>query len=267
VNKDEFKEKIEAFLGLSDFSMEGYQDPDMQRDLSVKFHWGHNHDFGDFYLEGQMADRHLSILASFMDEFNILPQNLEGKRILDIGCWTGGTSLLLSKMGAEVTAIEEVKKYADLVKYLTFAFDIKNLDVLNLSLYDLKDNYMDYFDFVLFSGVLYHITDQILALRLIFNTLKDGGICLLESMALKSNYCYLEYYGPSRFTRGIKEDLNRSGWNWYVPSPKAVSQMMEDVGFLNIKMSEVINNRVLGYGQRVRFNDILRAGLSIKDIR
>jgi hypothetical protein len=60
VNKDEFKDKIEAFLSLSDFSMEGYQNSDKQRDLSVKFHWGHNHDFGDFYLKGQMADRHLS---------------------------------------------------------------------------------------------------------------------------------------------------------------------------------------------------------------
>ena len=28
--------------------MEGYTDPAAQRDLSIQFHWGHDHDFGEF---------------------------------------------------------------------------------------------------------------------------------------------------------------------------------------------------------------------------
>jgi 2-polyprenyl-3-methyl-5-hydroxy-6-metoxy-1,4-benzoquinol methylase len=111
VNTDpkSFKEKIDSFLALSDYKMEGFSDAEKQRDLTVKFSWGHNHDFGDFFLKGRLTDRHVRLLATFMDKLNALPKSLEGKRVLDIGCWTGGTSLILCAMGAEVVAIEEVK--------------------------------------------------------------------------------------------------------------------------------------------------------------
>ena len=57
-----------------------------------------------------MGDRHLVLLARYMDDFGAFPRDLSGKRVLDIGCWSGGTSLLFSALGAEVVAVEEVRK-------------------------------------------------------------------------------------------------------------------------------------------------------------
>ena len=57
VRPDEFRKDIEAFLHMNDADMEEFIDPKKQRDLSINFHWGHNHVFGDFRLEGHMQNR------------------------------------------------------------------------------------------------------------------------------------------------------------------------------------------------------------------
>jgi SAM-dependent methyltransferase len=263
IGRDEFKKTIDSFLALRDASMEGFADAARQRDLSVQFHWGHDHDFGDFALKGRMADRHVHLLAIFRDRLKALPASLQGKRVLDIGCWTGGTSLLFCALGAQVVAIEEVRKYTDCLSYLKRAFNVERLDARNLSLYECTaPEYQDAFDIVFFAGVLYHISDPVLALRITFNALKDGGTCLVETMCTKSARRIVEYWGPDAFlTRGV-----RSGWNWFVPSPSALAQMMADVGFEDVQV-HVRGDRAYAAGTRRSHVDIMRAGLSVRNIR
>ena len=115
ISPAEFEDSILSRIGIIDAKSEGYSDDDLerQRDLSIKFHWGHNHDFGQFNVEGLMKNRHIELLEKFIDIFPVTVESFAGKKILDIGCWTGGTSLLLSSISGHVTAVEEVKKYAD----------------------------------------------------------------------------------------------------------------------------------------------------------
>lgn len=267
VDSKSFERRIDEFLQLQDYEMEGFKDPGKQRDLSIKFHWGHNHDFGEFSLKGRMGDRHILLLATFIDKFRAIPTSLDGLRVLDIGCWTGGTSLLLSKMGAHVVAIEEVKKYVDCLDYLKYAFNIARLEPKNLSLYDCtRPDFQDSFDIVLFAGVLYHVTDLIVALRITFNCLKDGGVCLLETAAINSNKLILSYEGPTVFKSGSAKGLSRSGWNWFVPSPEVLSKMMSDVGYTDIQI-KVIGKRAFAVGKRHTHVDMMRGGLSDRNIR
>ena len=268
VDPKSFKRRIDEFLQLQDYEMEEFKDPDKQRDLSIKFHWGHNHDFGNFFLKGKMEDNHFRLVSTFIDHFGVLPKSLKGMKVLDIGCWTGGTSLLLSAMGAHVVAIEEVKKYVDCLNYLKYAFNIDRLEPKNLSLYDCTTGeFQDSFDFVLFAGVLYHVTDPILALRITFNCLKDGGFCLLETAAIDSNKPILAYQGPTVVLGGSKCDLSRTGWNWFFPSPNTLSQMMADVGYRDIQVGKCINERVFAAAKREAHIDMMRGGLSQRKIR
>ncbi len=269
VNEDpaSFRARIDEFLALRDHEMEGYRDPAHQRDLSIRFHWGHDHDFGDFALPGRMANRHLLLIATFIDHFGLEPV-LEGKRILDIGCWTGGTSMLLHAMGAEVVAVEEVVKYTECLAYLKHAFDLERLEVRNCSMYDLVTAGLDdEFDYVLFAGVIYHVSDPVIALRITFNALKDGGTCLLETQAVSSPEPVLAYYGPRVNGGGTAEDLNRWGWDWYVPSPVAIMRMMTDTGYEDVRYSNVLNGRSFAVGRRSSHVDLMRAGLSVPAIR
>jgi 2-polyprenyl-3-methyl-5-hydroxy-6-metoxy-1,4-benzoquinol methylase len=267
IDKKAFTITIDRFLKLNDYRMEGFSGSDKQRDLSVRFHWGHNHDFGDFKLNGEMGNRHLYLLATFMDMFGVPLKSLHGKRVLDVGCWTGGTSLLLHALGAEVVAIEEVKKYADCLEYMAKAFNLKRLSVRNLSLFECTaKEFNNKFDYVLFAGVIYHITDPVVALRITYSLLKKGGTLLLETEAVNSLDKILKYNGPSAVSGGSRKDLSRSGWNWYIPSPPAVLQMLKDVGFTGIATNKVRLGRLYAIANKTNQVDMLRAGLSRKDI-
>ena len=91
VSGRDFRAHVEGRLGTVDAAAEGFtaDDAERQRDLSIKFHWGHDHDFGDFRLEGRMGDRHITVMADFCSLFRIAPSDFDGKDVLDVGCWTG----------------------------------------------------------------------------------------------------------------------------------------------------------------------------------
>lgn len=271
IDEASFREQINKFLELNDYEMENYSSPDSQRDLSIKFHWGHNHDFGSFKLDGLMHDRHKLLYTQFFDGFELTPKSVEGLRVLDIGAWTGGISLLLAGMGAEVVAIEEVRKYCDALEFLSQSFGLEDkIKVHNLSLYELADKteFMDSFDLVFYAGVIYHVTDPVLSLRIMFNALKDSGVCLVESATLLHNGKMVLYEGPERVWGGTGESQSRRGWNWYSPSPRALQQMMFDVGFQKADVALTHNHsRVVAAGQRKEHTDMLRAGLARPDIK
>ena len=268
VSVDQFQSYITSLPGQRDAVAERYIDPTYQRDLSVQFEWGHNHDFGSFRMPGRMRNRHIDILATFMDVYGVPGRDLRGKAVLDIGCWTGGTSLLLTAMGAEVFAIEEVSKYANCVEYLKSAFGLDRLAVENRSLYSLNsDEFYDRFDIVLYSGVLYHVTDPVLSLRTAFNCLRNGGICLLETMAVNGKGSYCEYRGARETLGQPKTGRLRGGWNWFVPTLDALRRMMADVGFEVQKATLHEDGRAVALGVRQQHQDMLRAGLADPHIR
>jgi len=267
VDADEFQKNILDRIDKDDSEIEGYFDPSKQRDISIRYFWGHNHDFGTFYQSGPMGDRHIDIIAQFVADYG-LPLDLTGKKVLDIGVWTGGTCLLLTAMGAEVTGCEEVKKYADTVNYLAHAFGLDTLTCERLSLYEI--DFQDSFDYVIYSGVIYHVTDPILSLRILYNALKDGGDIFVETFGIwaggeMQSVCLVES-GPME---GNAESLNRTGWNNFIPSSEALKSWMISVGFKDVNVGAPTQDlrRIHGKGMRVQHEDMLRAGLSRPDIR
>jgi SAM-dependent methyltransferase len=215
-----------------------------------------------------MGKNHIHAVSTFTDHLKALPLDLRGMRVLDIGVWTGGTSLLLAAMGAEVVAVEEVKKYCDCLEYVASAFGIRNLIVKHVSLYDCTGpDYDDRFDFVLFPGVLYHLSDPIIALRILFNALRDGGTLLLQSKAIDSpqSICY---YQVHRFSEAdSKGDLRGKRWSWFFPSSPAVANMLQDVGFMDATVTRVRNGVLAAVAKRVRHVEMTRAGLALRHIR
>lgn len=256
MSPEDFKAELDRLSGARDAEMENLSGVEGQRSFTINFQWGHNHDFGPFAVEGQWGDRPYTLLSTYVDKFGGLSLDLTGTRVLDIGVWTGGTSLALCAMGAQVTAVEEVKKYADMVHFLKRAFDVQNLTPLHMSLFDLNDpSFYDTFDIVLFPGVLYHVTDPVMTFRILFNCLKDGGTCLVETAASNGFGCSLDLKGPPSY-------------NWFFPTPKAIDKLMTSVGFKDVKTSGLsAGGRALAFGRRESHVDMIRGGLSIKDIR
>jgi hypothetical protein len=126
VSAEDFRANIQSRIDTVDYEGEGYTEDEKQRqrDLSIKFRWGHNHDFGSFKMDGQMKDRHLQLMANFMSLFSLSEVDFQNKDIFDVGCWTGGTMLLLASFAKSVFAIEEVHKYADTASFLARSFGL-----------------------------------------------------------------------------------------------------------------------------------------------
>ncbi|WP_323783849.1 DUF1698 domain-containing protein [Thalassovita sp.] len=262
-------EELLSQIGSVDFAIEGYKSSERQRDLSIKFVWGHDHRFAeDINVPGQMKDRHLMLISEFYEGFGIKDSHFKDRDVLDVGCWTGGTTLTLKMLGAKkVHAIEEVKKYAYAAKSLCCEiYGFNDVEVSATSLYNFEESK---FDTIYFPGVVYHLSDPVLGLRRLYNRLHDGGDIFVESFGIfdDGQFCRFDSNIPNG--SGNKSDLNRSGWNWFVPSAKCLGAWMEVAGFEDVEVfaSNVTGYcRVFGHGRRKSFKDITRAGLAVPDI-
>lgn len=264
VDRQAFRAHVEGAIGRIDSGIEGYapDEVERQRDLSVKFHWGHDHDFGDFRLSGRMGSRHLTVLRNFLHAFPIDEAGFGGRRVLDIGCWTGGTALMLAALGARVTAVEEVRKYARMADYLARSFAAP-VTLRETSLYALDDS--EAFDIVHVPGVIYHVSDPLLALRLMNNALVVGGAILIESEGINVQGALCRYEGSVLYHSGDRDSLSRGGWNWFSPSPLAMARMMWGAGFDDIRLAWM-EGRLYAWGVKSRRVGITRAGLSRPDV-
>lgn len=265
VDPGAFRQHVEGALGKIDYEIEGYtaEELDRQRDLSVKFHWGHDHDFGDFRLDGRMGNRHLTLLRNFMTGFSkVSEETFADRDVLDVGCWTGGTMLLLAALGARVTSIEEVRKYAAMARYLGQSFSVE-AQVLDHSIYNL--DFKEEFDVVYFPGVIYHLSDPLLALRILCNATRVGGSILVESEGINVAGALCRYEGSVLYHDGSQEELSRGGWNWFSPSPVTLARMLWGAGFDNIELAWM-DNRLYAYAEKTQRAGITRAGLSRPDV-
>lgn len=270
--KKDIARKLMAQQGQIDAAIEGIEGKENQRDLTIKFHWGHNHRFDDdLHIAGRMGDRHINLVCEFMNGFDLPRDFFNGKSCIDVGSWTGGTTLMLKHLGAtRVLALEEVQKYANTT--LSLCRDVYELEDVasgGVNLYDL-DVPGEKYDVAYFPGVVYHLSDPVLGLRKLFNSVVDGGVCLVESAGLDKEEPIARFDGNRIYhsTSGERADmLNRGGWNWYLPSPLCLERWMVEAGFNNVRTYySYTSNRVFGYGERTGYVDICRAGFSEPDI-
>jgi SAM-dependent methyltransferase len=268
ISEEDFSHYINSRIGVIDAQAEGYgaNEVERQRDQYIKFYWGHNHDFGAFKQEGRMGDRHITLLATFMALFPVSFDDFKDKEVFDIGCWTGGTTLALASIARRVFSIEEVKKYADMASFLLKSFGLSNrASVHHRSLYDCNsEEFFDRFDIVYFPGVLYHLSDPLLGLRILFNALKVGGEILIESMGIERQEPFCRFEGTSIKRKGGKEN------KWFIPSPSALHKMMKEAGFDDIETlfyGRKKEKRLFGYGKKRAQVGICKAGLSVPTIR
>jgi 2-polyprenyl-3-methyl-5-hydroxy-6-metoxy-1,4-benzoquinol methylase len=183
------------------------------------FAWGHDHDFGHGVgRQGTMSTRHIEITSETI-ALGMLPFDLNGLDVLDIGCWTGGDLMVLGGLGATVTALEEHPISAMAAARLCELSGCK-AEIVNASLYADRPAWRQKFDVIYCSGVIYHVTDPLLFLRICFAYLKPGGRLVLETKSETGDGSFCGYSGT----------LER-GWNWYAPSREAMGRMLVDAGF------------------------------------
>ena len=204
------------------------------------FVWGHDHDFGfGISRAGAMGPRHIEITAEAL-HFGMLPVSLSGKQVLDVGCWSGGDLLVLAGLGGQVTAIEEHPIAARAARRLVDLLGMA-APVVETSLYADKKEWAGRFDYAYCSGVIYHVTDPMLLLRILFAYLKPGGDVFLETKATTGAGSACSYSGTLE-----------KGWNWYAPNETALGRWLVDAGFdaASVCVFRRENGRLIACGRK-----------------
>ena len=125
-----------------------------------------------------MGERHME-LSSEAIAIGFLPKSLNGKQLLNIVTNTGGDIFVLAGMGATYTVLEENDHCANVFKFLSKSRGFKT-EVQAVSAYFDREDWLRSFDYIYCSGVLYHVTDPVLLLRILFCYLKIGGKLFIE---------------------------------------------------------------------------------------
>lgn len=204
------------------------------------FVWGHDHDFGNGCTRaGAMGTRHIEITSEAL-HLGMLPSSLKNKQVLDVGCWSGGDLLVLAGLGGQITAIEEHPVAAKAAKRL---LELLGLDALvkQASLYADSREWAGKFDYAYCSGVVYHVTDPLLLLRILFAYLKPGGDVFIETKATTGEGSVCNYSGTLE-----------KGWNWYAPNETALGRWLVDAGFdvQTVRVFRRANGRLLACGRK-----------------
>jgi len=157
-----------------------------------------------------------------------IPQDLRGKRVLDIGAWDGWFSFEMERRGAEVVAIDrwENPRFFEIRRLLGSKVDYRELDV-----YDLSPDKIGTFDVVLFLGVLYHLKHPLLALERVCAVCHDMAV--VESFVIREP-------GERKMLEFFEYDeLGGEFDNWFGPTVGALAALCRTAGFARVDVSNV----------------------------
>jgi tRNA (mo5U34)-methyltransferase len=213
---------------------------ELRREIAELGPWFHNL---DIHGVSTAPDHFLGDYPRFKWEGfkQVIPDDLEGRSVLDVGCNAGFYSLEMKRRNAgRVVGIDSDPLY---LRQARFAAEQSGLEVefRQLSVYEVG-KLQESFDLVIFMGVLYHLRHPLLALdllhehvvgdQMLFQCLQRGDERIPE---LEENYDFAEW---SIFDRPdfpklffIEERYASDPTNWFIPNRSAVEAMLRSAGF------------------------------------
>ncbi len=177
----------------------------------------------------------------------LVPADLSGKTVLDLGCNAGWFAVKLRERGAKVLGVDW---YPQAIEQAVYAADVLGLDIeyrlQNLYQYVLQTE--ERFDIVLFLGVFYHLRYPLLVLdrlaeitreRLYFQTvlyepteppapLEVPNNITAADLGLLDNPDFPRLYFIEKSLRGAYN-------NWFICSRSAARAVLRSAGFTDIE--------------------------------
>jgi len=164
-----------------------------------------------------------------------IPEDLHGKRVLDVGAASGWNSFEMERRGADVMAIDCV------------AFDELNMaarlmgskvDYRLLDVDELAPATTGRFDYVLFFGVLYHLRHPLLGLERVCAITKEAAF--VESFVTDTGpdpagTCTMEFYET--------DELGGQIDNWCGPNTNCLMAMCRAAGFARVVLEHFTDRR------------------------
>jgi tRNA (mo5U34)-methyltransferase len=173
--------------------------------------------------------------------FHVLPADMTGMSVLDIGCNGGFYSIEMKRRGAaRVLGIDHDADYLEQARFAARTLG-QDIEFRQMEVYDVGA-LGERFDLVIFLGVLYHLRHPLLALDLIHeHVTKDLLLfqCMQRGTAdvapVQENYAFTDAapFEASGFPRlqFIEHRYAGDNTNWWVPNRACAEAMLRNTGF------------------------------------
>lgn len=168
------------------------------------------------------------------------PEDLSGRRVLDIGCNAGFYSMELARRGAEVTAIDSNAHYLAQARWAAGLYGLtERIRFRRMQVYDLARE-REVYDVVLFLGVFYHLRYPLLGLDIVARIV--GERLYFQTLTMPGSEVEAEI---RNLPFDARERLSAPGWpkmafvehrladdptNWWAPNHAAVEAMLRSCG-------------------------------------
>jgi tRNA (mo5U34)-methyltransferase len=194
-----------------------------------KTRWYHSIDLGNGIVTSGWEKDTASRLRKLM-----IPDDLHGLTVLDIGAWDGFFSFEAERRGAKRVLATDYDSWLGKTWGSKAGFELarralnSHVEAMTIDVLELSPERVGVFDLVLFLGVLYHLRHPLLALERIFNV--TGSHLILETHVdmLWSRRPVMAFYPSS--------ELYGDPTSWWGPNPVAVIAMLKSVGFKKVRL-------------------------------
>ena len=164
-----------------------------------------------------------------------IPEDLIGRRVLDVGAASGWNAFEMVRRGAEVVAVDcvEYSELREVGELRGSRIDYRLLDVDELDPAGIGT-----FDYILFFGVLYHLRHPLLGLERICALARDSVFIesfVADGLGERSDACTMEFYETDEL--GCQID------NWFGPTTKCLMAMCRSAGFAQVTLEYVGEGR------------------------
>ncbi|MEW9855375.1 TIGR04290 family methyltransferase [Novosphingobium sp. M1R2S20] len=221
---------------------------ELQRQVDALAPWFQNIDLGhgiqtapDHFLGDYPAFK-------FKGFAQVIPEDLTGKSVLDIGCNAGFYAMEMKRRGAgRVLGIDSDDRYLSQARFASAELGFDDIEYRNHSVYDVGA-LGEKFDLVIFMGVLYHLRHPLLALDLIrehvagdmmlFQTMQQGSVDVLQvpedhpfhmaGTSTPPTYFDNPAYPKMHF---IEKSFAHDWTNWWAPNAACSQAMLRAAGF------------------------------------
>ncbi len=204
--------------------------------------WFHNMDLGGgvWTAPGHFLGDYPGV--KFRGFAHVLPEDLGGKSVLDIGCNGGFYAIEMKRRGAaRVLGIDFDDDYLAQARFAAETLGHRDIEFRRMSVYDVG-TLGERFDLVVFMGVLYHLRHPLLALDLIYENVAQD-LMLFQSLqrgsdeidAVAPDYAFWDAghfdapgYPKMHF---IEHDYAGDPTNWWAPNRACSAAMLRSSGF------------------------------------
>ncbi len=193
--------------------------------------WFHQIDFGNGVLAPGVIK---ASKIKRMERALFQSVDLQGKSVLDIGCWDGAYSIAAARLGAaRVLATDHYSWNEGWGDRRSFDLARKHLapavEAMDIAVGDLSEATVGRFDVVLFLGVFYHLRDPFAVLERIAGLATE--VMIVESRLTQQ----LNPRPVMEFHPG--SSLSNDPTNWWTPNRACMEALLKDLGFAEIRFT------------------------------